>query len=107
MDWNTILVGLLGGTVPVIIKAIFDTRKNRNEAADVVVDSSMKVMEALEKRVAGLEKEVVKLKKREKIYLRNQKELLSVIKELKEIMIENGIDYDVIPILEEIPEDSL
>ena len=105
MDWNTAVIAVISGTLPIIAKALFDSVRNKNSAADIVVDSSIKVMEKLEKRIEDLECEIKKLKKREAKYMRNQKELLSVIKELKDVMIEQGIDYDVEPILEDVNVD--
>jgi predicted RNase H-like nuclease (RuvC/YqgF family) len=106
MDWNTIIIAIVGGMFVPVGKAIFDYLKDKNKdqntAADIVVDSSIKVMAQLEKRIESLECEIKKLKKREAKYARNQKELISVVNELKSVMKEQGIDYDIEPVLEDV-----
>jgi uncharacterized small protein (DUF1192 family) len=105
MDWGnaiiTVIVALIAAS-PGIVAYFRTQKKDEAEAAGILIDKSLLISEGWEKRIGALEKEICKLKKRERIYILNQKELLRVITELKDVMRENGIDYDIEPELVDI-----
>jgi hypothetical protein len=55
---TTILISALVSSIPVIIAWLVNRKKNKAEAADILVGSSMKILEKLEERVTGLELEL-------------------------------------------------
>lgn len=107
VNWSDILSGLFGGAGIVLIKTLFDYLRNRNkdkaDFTNVVTESSERVMKRMEQRMSEMEREIRLLKKRELVYARNQAELIRVIHELKFVMEEAGIDYNIEPELEEVP----
>lgn len=107
MDWGnaiiTVVVAIIAAS-PGIVAYFRTQKKDEAEAAGILIDKSLLISEGWEKRIGALEKEICKFKKRERVYITNQKELLRVIHELKDILRDNGIDYDIEPELVEIDE---
>ena len=108
MDWGnaliTVIVALIAAT-PGIVAYFRSARKDRADATDQMVNTSMKVMESLDKKVSSLERDIRNLKRREKLFMQNQRELMRVIQELKDILKENCIDYDIEPELVDVDLD--
>jgi len=107
MELKDIFGSILGGAGVVVIKALIDWLRNKDlDKADLssrAVDTSERVMERMEKRMEDMEREIRLMKRRELVYARNQAELIRVIEELKFVMQEAGIDYDIEPELETVP----
>jgi hypothetical protein len=107
MDWGnaiiTVVVAIIAAS-PGIVAYFRTQKKDEAEAAGILIDKSLLISEGWEKRILALECEIDKLKRRERVYIRNQKELLRVIQELKDVMREKDIDYDIEPELIELEE---
>jgi isoleucyl-tRNA synthetase len=54
-DWFPFLLGLIGATVPVVVGEVFRRKRNKADAADVISQASVRLVQQYEVRLESLE----------------------------------------------------